>query len=364
MNASTDEDWQKHSCPVTLRWEESNPEKCQALNASLILGPRAEPRYKGSRQTRWWRADEDGLWGYLFWLQTVIMLEIHNANLDLKFEPLGRQESKTWNHALYSLHSQTVEISSVFVDLLKMRLLHILPIKICLGKMKKQKHSVIYVLKKAEVSSVHWTHWVHWIIHRGVRITAQGRVFLFACGCFAGSFHPCECSVTYTPSFTHKPTHIAIWPGEGTFSESLLAWELDIEGRGRSSWALSGLTFHSRWDWLTSPSRRPRGALCTHPCPPPGGSFLPGLQLVHKGETGRPCLDFFFPHWGLGTPGSDLKQSTDAPAFASPLQGPLSYITSQPLFVYSLPRVSVEAGESKPVPVTPSWPRAELPVLV
>lgn len=64
-----------------------------------------------------------------------------------------------------------------------MRLLHILPIKICLGKMKKQKHSVIYVLKKAEVSSVgcvHWIHWVHWIIHWGVRITAQGRAFLVA----------------------------------------------------------------------------------------------------------------------------------------------------------------------------------------
>lgn len=47
MNASTDEDWQRHSCPVTLRWEKSSPEKCQALNAQLISGPNAEPRYKG-----------------------------------------------------------------------------------------------------------------------------------------------------------------------------------------------------------------------------------------------------------------------------------------------------------------------------
>ena len=32
------------------------------------------------------------------------------------------------------------------------------------------------------------------------------------------------------------------------------------------------------------------------PVSSPGGSFLPELQLVHKGETGRPCLGFSSPH--------------------------------------------------------------------
>ena len=183
-------------------------------------------------------------------------------------------------------------------------------------------------------------------------------------GCFAGSFHLCECSVTYTPSFTHKPTHIAIWPGEGTFSESLLCLRTWHWGERKKFMGPEWPNLPLQVRLTDVAQQKTPGCPLHSPVSSPGGSFLPELQLVYKGETGRPCLGFSSPHWGLGTPGSELKQSTDAPAFASPLQGPLSYIASQPLFVYSLPRVSVEAGENKPVPVTPSWPRAELPVLV
>ena len=50
------------------------------------------------------------------------------------------------------------------------------------------------------------------------------------------------------------------------------------------------------------------------------------------------------------------------PAFVSPPQGPLSCIARKPLFVYSLPHVSVEAGERKPSPCHSTLAKSRTPL--
>lgn len=45
------------------------------------------------------------------------------------------------------------------------------------------------------------------------------------------------------------------------------------------------------------------------------------LHLFHSGETRRLCLGFSSAHWGLGTPGSELKQFTGFHSFCFPASG-------------------------------------------
>ena len=110
----------------------------------------------------------------------------------------------------------------------------------------------------------------------------------------------CERFVTYTPYFTHMHTHPDVWPGEGHLLWIFcLAWERDIERRGRSSWTMVWSYTPGEIYWSTC---RCLLFLGEKPTPPFSGKQRTFSQFSKSHTCEQACLCLKHQEWGQKLP--------------------------------------------------------------